>query len=189
MYHIDQDVFNSTFISGNENKFSHKTNVRFNMFPFTASTSDKVLNSFENILGAFLRTIYALEAPKEINREKILNDILDKVDISDKSNSVLRSIIKDLYFVDENTLICTGINSYKYTKSTKNDQKISEYLIRAICDVNTVKKAIESSITSNNALDSLVEESLPALKEKANNVNYISLIPHIKDCFTQDLNT
>ena len=42
MYRIDQQVFNDNFLSGKNNQFSHKTNKLFNMFPFTASTQDKI---------------------------------------------------------------------------------------------------------------------------------------------------
>lgn len=185
-YHIDQEVFDKNFKSGKDNKFSHKTNGRFNMFPFTASTSDKALDSFDNILGSFLRTIYSLEAPKEINRELIISNICNEVECNDQSKSALKSIIKDLYFVDEHTLRCTGINTYKYTPSTKNDQKISEYLVRTICDTDAIKDALEINKTSNNVLDELVEEHLPELNVKNNNVNYISLIPQIRELFTKD---
>lgn len=186
-YHIDQEVFDKNFKSGKDKKFSHKTNVRFNMFPFTASTSDKALDSFDNILGAFLRTIYSLEAPKEINRELIVSNICNEVECAGQSQIALKSIIKDLYFVDEHTLRCTGINTYKYTASTKNDQKISEYLVRTICDTDAIKEALEANGNSNNVLDALVEEHLPELKVKTNNVNYLSLIPQVRESFTKDI--
>lgn len=72
MYHIDQQVFNDNFLSGKDDRFSHKTNKLFNMFPFTGSTQDKIVDSFDNILGAFLRMMYSLKPPKEINRDDII---------------------------------------------------------------------------------------------------------------------
>ena len=63
MYRIDQQVFNDNFLSGKNNQFSHKTNKLFNMFPFTASTQDKIVDSFDNILGAFLRMVYCNRQP------------------------------------------------------------------------------------------------------------------------------
>ena len=80
MYRIDQQVFNDNFLSGKDSQFSHKTNKLFNMFPFTASTQDKIVDSFDNILGAFLRMIYSLKAPKEINRDSIISKICEEVD-------------------------------------------------------------------------------------------------------------
>ena len=82
MYRIDQQVFNDNFLSGKNNQFSHKTNKLFNMFPFTASTQDKIVDSFDNILGAFLRMVYSLKAPKEINRDDIIS-----IDLQYKCNT------------------------------------------------------------------------------------------------------
>ena len=186
-YHIEQDVFDRTFISGDEKKFSHKTNRRFNMFPFTGSSSDEVLNSFDNILGAFLRTLYSFEEPEEINCKTILSSICNDVAFSGVSPVCLQSIIKDLYFINDNTIRCTNINTYKHMPGTKNNQKISEYLVSAICDADVIKQALEDGGTSNNILDSLFEEHLPELKPMKNNVNYLSLIPQIKEYFTKDL--
>lgn len=161
MYRIDQQVFNDNFLSGKDSQFSHKTNKLFNMFPFTASTQDKIVDSFDNILGAFLRMIYSLKAPKEINRDSIISKICEEVDCTPQDKVALKTIVKDLYFLDEHTLRCTGFNMFMYTASSKNDQKISEYLVRAICDSQEVKQALEESQTKNNLLDTLVEDYLP----------------------------
>ena len=187
MYHIDQQVFNDNFLSGKDNQFSHKTNKLFNMFPFTASTQDRIVDSFDNILGAFLRMIYSLKAPKEINRDSIISKICEEVDCTPQDKVALKTIIKDLYFIDEHTLRCTGFNMFMYTASSKNDQKISEYLVRAICDSQEVKQALEDSQAKNNLLDTLVEDYLPKLEPIDNKVNYITLIPEIKANFTKDL--
>ena len=187
MYHFDQQVFNENFLSGKDNQFSHKTNKLFNMFPFTASTQDKIVDSFDNILGAFLRMIYSLKPPKEVNRDDIISKICEEVDCSPQDKVTLKTIVKDLYFLDEHTLRCTGFNMFKYTASSKNDQKISEYLVRAICNSEEIKQALEESKTKNNLLDTLIEEFLPQLESMDNHVNYITLIPDIKVNFTKDL--
>lgn len=187
MYRIDQQVFNDNFLSGKNNQFSHKTNKLFNMFPFTASTQDKIVDSFDNILGAFLRMVYSLKAPKEINRDDIISKICEEVDCTSQDKVALKTIVKDLYFLDEHTLRCTGFNMFMYTTSSKNDQKISEYLVRAICDSQEIKQALKESQTKNNLLDTLVEDFLPKLEPMDNKVNYITLIPEIKANFTKDL--
>lgn len=187
MYRIDQQVFNDNFLSGKNNQFSHKTNKLFNMFPFTASTQDKIVDSFDNILGAFLRMVYSLKAPKEINRDDIISKICEEVDCTSQDKVALKTIVKDLYFLDEHTLRCTGFNMFMYTTSSKNDQKISEYLVRAICDSQEIKQALKESQTKNNLLDTLVEDFLPKLEPMDNKVNYITLIPEIKVNFTKDL--
>mgnify|MGYP003107053379 FL=1 len=170
MYRIDQQVFNDNFLSGKNNQFSHKTNKLFNMFPFTASTQDKIVDSFDNILGAFLRMVYSLKAPKEINRDDIISKICEEVDCTSQDKVALKTIVKDLYFLDEHTLRCTGFNMFMYTTSSKNDQKISEYLVRAICDSQEIKQALKESQTKNNLLDTLVEDFLPKLEPMDNKV-------------------
>lgn len=187
MYRFDQQTFEKNFISGKDSNFSHKTNIRFNMFPFTGSTGDIIVDSFDNILGAFLRMIYSQKAAKEINRDDIISEICEEVDCNPQDKVALKTIIKDLYFIDEHTLRCTGFNMFKYTASSKNVQKISEYLVRAICDSQTVKQALKESQSKNNLLDTLVDEFLPELEPIENNVNYITLIPEIKETFTKDL--
>lgn len=94
MYRIDQQVFNDNFLSVKDNQFSHKTNKLFNMFPFTASTQDKIVDSFDNILGAFLRMIYSLKAPKGINRDSIISKICEEVDCTPQDKIALKTIVK-----------------------------------------------------------------------------------------------
>lgn len=184
-YHIDQDVFNKNFIQKGE--FRHHQNINFNMFPFTGSSGDEIIDTFDNILGDFFRAIYSLKAPEEINFESIISSICNDVEFSDSSPVDFKLIIKDLYFVDNNTIRCTNINTYKYMLSTKNNRKISEYLVSAICDIDCIKKALEGSSKSNNILDSLFEEHLPELEPANNNINYLPLIPQIREYFTKDL--
>lgn len=93
MYRIDQQVFNDNFLSGKNNQFSHKTNKLFNMFPFTTSNQDKIVDSFDNILGAFLRMVYSLKAPKEINRDDIISKICEEVDCTSQDKVALKTIV------------------------------------------------------------------------------------------------
>ena len=157
------------------------------MFPYVTHSQDEIVDSFDNILSAFLRMIYSLKAPKEINRDSIISKICEEVDCTPQDKVALKTIVKNLYFLDEHTLRCTGFNMFMYTASSKNDQKISEYLVRAICNLQEVKQALEESQTKNNLLDSLVEDFLPKLEPIENKVNYITLIPDIKANFTKDL--
>ena len=157
------------------------------MFPYVTHSQDEIVDSFDNILSAFLRMIYSLKAPKEINRDDIISKICEEVDCTPQDKVALKTVIKDLYFLDEHTLRCTDFNMFMYMASSKNDQKISEYLVRAICDSQEVKQALEESQMKNTLLDTLVEDFLPKLEPMDNKVNYITLIPEIKANFTKDL--
>ena len=185
IYKFSQDVFSKTYGV----KFTHKTDVRLKLFPFTASSSDKIINSFDNILGAFLRNIYSVDQADSINQSDIITQISADVDFNnDADKSAFEKIIKDLYFVNESTLRCTSINTYKYTLSSKNDNKISEYIVSAICDKDSIIKALsEKCSVSSNVLDSLVESKLPVLSNKADAKGYLSVFPQIKEKFTKDL--
>ena len=146
-YRLDQECFTKNFGA----KFTHKTNMRYNLFPFTGSTSDKVLDSFDNILGAFLRNVYSVNQPDTINQDEIIAGICEDVDFTDEAiKSAFSKIIKDIYFVDANTLRCTSINTYKYTISSKNDNKISEYIVSALCDRDTVIDALSKKKTHSS---------------------------------------
>ena len=142
MYRIDQQVFDNNFIS-KSSTFLHRPNKLFNMFPFTTTYNQD--DSLDNILGAFLRMIYSLKPPKEINRDTIISNICKEVDCTPQDKVALKAIIKDLYFLDEHTLRCTKLNMFMYnnTSSSKNnEQKLSEYLVGAICDSDKVKQAL-----------------------------------------------
>ncbi|MCM1524857.1 MAG: DNA phosphorothioation-dependent restriction protein DptG [Ruminococcus sp.] len=187
-YNIDQAVFNKTFLDKN-GTFSHKTNLKYNLFPFTGSTSDKVLDSFDNILGAFLRNIYSLAQSDKICRNDIINKVCEKVSFGEGMSDKLafQDIIRNIYFNGEESLKCTSLNTYKYSASTKNDNKISEYITSTICDKEKIKAALVSKETATrNMLDSLVEKCLPELQAKSRGTKYLSLFPKIKEYFTKD---
>ena len=187
MYRIDQQVFDNNFIS-KSSTFLHRPNKLFNMFPFTTTYNQD--DSLDNILGAFLRMIYSLKPPKEINRDTIISNICKEVDCTPQDKVALKAIIKDLYFLDEHTLRCTKLNMFMYnnTSSSKNnEQKLSEYLVGAICDSDKVKQALVNSQTKNNLLDTLIMDFLPQLESMCNKVDYIALIPDTKFNFTKDL--
>lgn len=189
VYCIDNAVFNKSFLDKNS-KFSHKTNIRYNLFPFTGSTSDKPLDSFDNILGAFLRNIYSLNPPDEINREMVISQICKDVDFDGNSANVdsFHDVIKDIYFADEKNLKCTSLNTYKYTESSKNDHKISEYIVSALCDKEKIKAALSHKSALNGSLmDNLVESHLPQMKNRDDIKKYLALMPQIAESFTNDL--
>lgn len=186
-YCIDQAVFNKTFLSKNGD-FTHKTNRRYNLFPFTGSTSDKVLDSFDNILGAFLRNIYSLDQSDKVCRDDIIKKICEKVSFSEGTDKLaFQDIIKNIYFDGEESLKCTSLNTYRYSASSKNDNKIAEYVTSAICDREKIKaELISKESATRNMLDSLVEECLPELQSKSAGTTYLSLFPKIKEYFTKD---
>lgn len=185
MYSIDYDIFSKTFLDKN-GKFSHKQSKQFSMFPYTGSSGDKAVESFDNILGAFLRMLYSYGSPETIDRNSIIESICEEVECTDDSITDFKSIVRDLYFLNDTTLRCSGFKMFMYTLSSKNDQKISEYLVRTICDVGQMKKVLDENQTKNNILDSLIEAHLPKLEPKKNDVIYIPLIPEIKERFTKD---
>lgn len=188
-YCIDQSIFDSNFLNS-KGEFSHKTNMRYNLFPFTGSTSDKSLDSFDNILGAFIRNIYSLDTPEDINRDSIISEISKDIDFDGNpaNEEAFRKMIKDIYFADENHLKHIGLSTYKYTASSKNDNKISEYMVSALCNKEKIRKALsDKSDLSGNLMDNLIESHLPKMKEKKDAKNYIPLMPEIAELFTKDL--
>lgn len=161
--------------------------MSYNLFPF--NTRNMVLDSFDNILGSFLRNVYSVNQPESINQNEIISQICEDVDFADNlCKSSFKKIIKDIYFVDDNTLKCTSVNTYKYAISSKNDNDIAEYIVSALCDKNAVLNALsQNKNTSSNVLDILVEGKLPELTDKKNEKKYVSFFPQIKDMFTNDL--
>ena len=104
MYRIDYDRFNNTFFSGKS--FRHSTlsdKCRYRLFPFSSNTSSSnVLDSFDEILGPFIRAVFGWKEPKRIDRETILDNICENVSFQiSQDETKLRSIIKDIYFENE----------------------------------------------------------------------------------------
>ena len=181
-------MLEKTFLEGQSKSFKHKSCKEFQMYPFTSSTSDIPLSVFDNILGSFLRAIYDLELPKELNRESIVEEIVKSVDTDDQGKKVLQQIIKDLYFKDESSLKCSDLDTYKYMLGSKNDQKIADYIVDALCYKDTVVEVL-NELDNGNVFDELVKSHLPKLNKRKSNSSYLSLIPSIKDVFTNDLIT
>ncbi len=189
-YAIRQDVFDKTFLD-KKKTFHHKTNELYNLFPYnTKDQSDKIISDFDGILGAFLQDIYSEQAPNEISRDAIIEEICKGVSFENNPVNKYKfvSILKELYFKDEHNLKCTCLNTYKYIGCAKNVNKISEYIVGAICDKESIiKKLSEHSGANTNVLDKLVESHLPKLSPKKPGKSYLQLFPQIKEMFTNDL--
>lgn len=190
MYRIDYDRFNNTFFSGKS--FRHSTlsdKCRYRLFPFSSNTSSSnVLDSFDEILGPFIRAVFGWKEPKRIDRETILDNICENVSFqTSQDKAKLRSIIKDIYFENETSLICDNVDTYKYVVGTTTDHNVSDYLVSVLCDRDAVKAALSRQRNSNNnLLDELLIEHLPNLDNGDHLTLYASLFPEIKVLFTKD---
>lgn len=188
-YAIRQDVFDKTFLG--KKGFQHKTNELYNLFPYnTKDQSDKILSDFDGIFGAFLQDIYSVQAPNEISRDAIIDEICKEVSFDNNpvTKNKFVAMLKELYFDDEHNLKRTCLNTYKYINCAKNVSKISEYIVGTICDKEVVmEKLLEHSDVYTNILDKLVESHLPKLSPKKISKPYLQLFPQIKELFTNDL--
>lgn len=190
MYRIDNDRFNNTFFSGKS--FRHSTlgeKCRYRLFPFSSNTDSKnVLDSFDNILGPFIRAVFGWNVLRNFDSEKILDSISKNVTFqSTQDKTALRSIIKDIYFENETHLVCNNVDTYKYAVGTTTDQNVSEYLVSTLCDKEAVKEAFSRQRNTNlSLLDRLVIENLPELENDNKLTPYASLFPEIKTLFTKD---
>lgn len=190
MYRIDNERFNNTFFSGKS--FRHTTlndKCRYRLFPFSSNTSSSnVLDTFDDILGPFIRAVFGWKEPKNFDRETVLNKICDNVSFpSTQDKTALLSIIQDIYFENETRLVCNNVDTYKYAVGTTTDQNVSEYLVSALCDKESVKAALGRQRNTNiSLLDKLVIENLPELEVDDKLTSYASLFPEIKRLFTKD---
>lgn len=190
MYRINYDRFYDRFFSAG--KFIHISlsyKSRYRIFPFSAKgNSENILDSFDGILGPFIRAVFGWKRPGEINRETLLDKICENVSfpsMQDKNDFL--SIIKDIYFENNTNLVCNNVDTYKYSIGTKTDQNVSEYLVSALCDRESVKLSFNKQRNRNiNLLDKLVIENLPELEDDNKLTPYASLFPEIKKYFTKD---
>lgn len=190
MYRIDYDRFYERFFLGG--KFRHislSDKSRFRIFPYSSNTETKnILNSFDGILGPFIRAVFGWKRPKAIDRETFLDKICENVSFpSTQDKTALLSIIQDIYFENETRLVCNNVDTYKYAVGTTTDQNVSEYLVSALCDRESVKAALGRQRNTNiSLLDKLVIENLPELEVDDKLTSYASLFPEIKKLFTKD---
>lgn len=190
MYRIDNERFYERFFQGN--CFKHKSlsdKSRYRIFPFSSNTSSSnVLDSFDNILGSFIRAVFGWKELKNFDSEKILDAICENVSFpSTHDKTALRCIIKDIYFENETHLVCNNVDTYKYAVGTTTDQNVSEYMVSTLCDKETVKEAFGRQRNANlSLLDKLVIENLPELEDDNKLTPYASLFPEIKALFTKD---
>lgn len=189
-YSIDQEIFDHTFIQSN-GTFKHKTNLKYNLFPYnTKDQADKILPDFDGILGAFFQNIYSVEAPSDISREKIIEEICNDVSFNDNVTDRQRfaEILRKLYFKDGQHLRCDSLSTFKYTDATSIQSKISEYIVSTMCDKERILSALSAQKESTSTvMDKLVEAHLPKLSEKKKNTEYAAFFPQIKELFTRDI--
>lgn len=190
MYRIDNDRFNNTFFSGKA--FRHTTlsdKCRYRLFPFSSNTSSSnVLDNFDDILGPFIRAVFGWKEPKKFDCETVLDRLCKNVSFtSTQDKTSLRTIIRDIYFENETQLVCNNVDTFKYAVGTTTDQNVSEYLVSALCDRESVKSALGKQRNTNiSLLDRLVIENLPELEYDDKLTSYASLFPEIKKLFTKD---
>lgn len=186
MYHIDYDRFTKTFFSKKGfNHFTLSDKCRYRLFPFSTKTT---LDSFDGILGPFVRAVFGWKEPKEIDRDTVLDNICKNVAFqSSLDKSKLRSIISDIYFENKTSLICRSVDTFKYSIAPKVSHDVSDYLVSVLCDREKVKNALSKQrTTDNNLLDELVIENLPDLGTDDRLTPYASLFPEIKALFSKD---
>lgn len=74
MYRIDNERFNNTFFSGKS--FRHTTlndKCRYRLFPFSSNTSSSnVLDTFDDILGPFIRAVFGGKSRKILTVKQFL---------------------------------------------------------------------------------------------------------------------
>lgn len=186
-YLLDRDLFEKDFIKGGN--FYHKTNNVFKLFPYTGSTSDKGLDNFDSILGAFIRAVFDLQEIKNIEFEEVVVATLKKIEINpEEDKHALHNIIKSFYFTDNGFLKCDSLQTYIYSKNTNNENKVSAYIASVLCDKEVISNSINQSRDRNsNLLDKIIVESLPRLNKNEKTVNYYNMIDDIKILFTEDL--
>ena len=186
---FNQELFTKDFLKGKDKSFQHKTNNVFKLFPYTGSTSDKGLDSFDTIIGAFIRALYNTQEPKKLERDKIIQEALRRVavDNSDGENE-LEKIIKTVYFDDNGYLKCDSLQTYEYSKNKNNENKIAAFLVSVLCDRERIIPLINQSKEKNsNLLDQIIVESLPKLNDDNQRSKYYNMDPTIKDLFTDDI--
>lgn len=185
---LDKNLFEKDFIK-KSGKFIHKTNNVFKLFPYTGSTSDRGLDNFDSILGAFIRSVFDLQEIKNIEFEEVVNATLQKIEInSEEDKYALRNLIKSFYFTENGSLKCDSLQTYTYSKNSNNENKISAYIASVLCDKEVVSNSINQSKDRNsNLLDKIIVESLPLLNKNEKNINYYNMVEDIKPFFTEDL--
>ena len=181
------DLFEKDFIKGGI--FNHKTNNIFKLFPYTASTSDKGLSSFDSIIGSFVRAIFDLKDPLDVDYEKIINATYNYVSITSKEEkNAFGDIVRRVYFDEKGFLNANSLQTFEYSKNSNNENKISSFLVSVFCEQETIANVInECKKINSNLLDKLIIDALPSLPKNTDKIEYYNINKNIKSLFTEDI--
>lgn len=181
------DLFEKDFIKGGI--FNHKTNNIFKLFPYTASTSDKGLSSFDSIIGSFVRAIFDLKDSSGIDYEKVINATYNYVSItSEEEKNAFGDIVKRVYFDENGFLNANSLLTFEFSKNSNNENKISSFLVSVFCEQETIANVInECKKRNSNLLDKLIIDALPSLPKNTDKIEYYNINKNIKSLFTEDI--
>ncbi len=183
---FDNDAFNKSYIQNGS--FKHNPTV-FKLFPYVTSPSNKDWDSFDYILGAFIRYLKSKKKTKAVEYSDVIDSVLERVTIDKETErAAFRRLIEKAYFDESGRLKCDNIHTYEYSQNSSTENKISEFLVSVLCDNEIIEEYIsQCKDRSSNLLDQILNESLPVLNDNDRKSEYFNLNPRIRELFTEDI--
>lgn len=185
------------------NAFQHHTGYQINVFPFKTQPGGHVFKadfvSFQGIMGEVIRLSQKkeLDKPKENESYKtalkstILENALQKVDTNEKLQ--LEDILTNIYFEPDSGLFKYDFHVISYmnfitTKAAIKD--IPVFISDVFINNNDRFKGLLSNTESNNILNQLISDCLPAQADKKEGERdkqiFKNMLPTVTEVFQQD---
>ena len=183
---FDNDAFNKSYIQcGN---FKHNPTF-FKLFPYITSPSNKDWDSFDYILGAFIRFLKSKKKSKAVEYSDVIDSVLKRVTIDKETERIaFRKLVAKAYFDESGRLKCDTLHTYEYSQNSSTENKLSEFLVSVLCDSEIIEEYIsQCKDKSSNLLDQIINESLPILDDSDRKSEYFNMNPRIRELFTEDI--
>ncbi|HDR7537284.1 DNA phosphorothioation-dependent restriction protein DptG [Bacillus toyonensis] len=166
-------------------RLKHTSGNKYKILPYL--TSDNEIDSFMGVIGEFSRTVTG-KKDTTLEKEQLIHEISSKA-VSHNKQDTLSSVIKELFFNENNELVIAHPAFFNYVLSSKQEASLGEFLADILV-TDELKEAIRKRYNKEpeNVILKLVYKSLPSLeKRNKKSDSYQLYIKNIRNQFEHDL--
>ncbi len=186
--------FNESNSKGKKD-LKHNTGNSIHILPYVVNcdaNEKRFISNFKAVIGEFSRRISAKALMKDSNNDVILNKIVEIIKCQAGKQTVLKNIIKELFFDNEGELQVFHPIVFNYTEVDNiSNKKLGQLLFDVLyikdSDVLIFIKNIYNT-EPNNILLKAVKQALPELVDVNDKYQskYKNCVPLISELFTYD---
>lgn len=175
----------------------HTINKKTAFFPFQTRNPEraKFKEGFASITGEFFRNLNGEILTKDLDKEKIIDDICNQVQFNYDSDREDFKRLLESFLYKNHAIKLFHPMMYKYiplseSKESLGEKEIAKYLYDAFMtkEINSLS-SIEELTEKEHVLINLIQRNMPRLETKEHPTKYSPALPFIRDLFKEDVET